>query len=117
MHSPPDVTGVDLAGYVPEMTLSHRPEAPLNPANGAVGVSARFAATGLVSRALREASLWLLLIALRRLFEFGADAMELHHLPLQSVEEKIDHRRGEEREGLRNEQSAEDGNAKGLAKF
>src|SRR5215469_7150735 len=38
----------------------------------------------------------------RGLFEFRADAVQLHHAPLQAVEEEINDWRGEQRKSLRN---------------
>ena len=46
-----------------------------------------------------------------RFFQFLAHAVQLHHAPLQPVEEEIDHRRSEEREHLRDDKAADDGDA------
>jgi hypothetical protein len=51
------------------------------------------------------------------LLKFGSDSVKLHHAPLQFVEEEIDDGGSEERQGLRDKQSADDGDAEGLAQL
>ena len=43
----------------------------------------------------------------RCFFQLRTDTVQLHHFPLQLIEEEIDHRRGEEREHLRHQQPAD----------
>jgi hypothetical protein len=50
-------------------------------------------------------------------FQFGAYAVELHEAPLELVEEEVDDGGGEKREQLRDEQTADDGDAERLAEF
>jgi hypothetical protein len=53
----------------------------------------------------------------RRFFQFRADSVQLHDAPLQAVEEKVDYRGGEEGQHLRDDQSADDGDAQRLAQL
>jgi len=52
-----------------------------------------------------------------RFLELLPNPAQLHELPLQAVEEEVDDRGGEEGEHLRDDEAADDGNAKRLAQF
>ena len=58
------------------------------------------------------------LVSVRALaFQLGADFVQLHEMPLQLVEEEINHRRGKQRKRLRDQEPADNGDAQRLAQF